>query len=98
VNSSVQGVNPNIIALLMLINLLLFNPIIFSKESSLIVKEISRFSAKTTQTFMLCVIAVIIDPYFVLIVLTKNTLIILIFSVKLTKRVYKISSNKILPK
>jgi hypothetical protein len=98
VNSSVQAVNPNIIAPLTLNYLLQFNPIILSKLSSLRLKKISRFSAKTTQIFMLFVIAVTIEPFFALIALTKNTPIISTPVNNLTKRVFKISSNKILAK
>jgi hypothetical protein len=50
--------------------------IILSKVSSLRLKEISRFSAKTIQMHMLCDTAAIIELCFAKIALTKNIQII----------------------
>jgi hypothetical protein len=96
--SSVQVANANIIVRLTLKSQLQYRSIILSKAKLLRLKEISRFSAKTTQMLMLSATAATTGPFFARIALTKNTQITSTPVANLTKRAYKISLSKTSPK
>jgi hypothetical protein len=92
--SSVQDANANIIVHLTLMFKQKYRLITLSKPKLLRIKEIFRFSAKTTLMFMLSATAATIELCFARTALTKNTQITSILAANLTKNAFRISFKK----